>query len=64
MKMIKQAVLAALVASTTAHKMVHPFKLGDEVIDFEEVPTLPDPVSYEVEMKKDQQTIEEMQEEL
>ena len=37
-----------------AHKQTHPFKIGDEVIDFDEVPNLPEPVSYEVEMKKDQ----------
>ena len=37
-----------------------PFKLGEETIDFNETPDLPDPVSYEVEMKKDLQTIDEM----
>ena len=62
--MIKQTALAMVLASAMAHKATHPFKIGDEVIDFEEIPSLPDPVSYEVEMKKDQQTIAEMKGEL
>ena len=61
--------LAASLASTLMAMQSHtvtkrPFKLGEEVIDFDEIPSLPDPVSYEVEMNKDQKTIEEMKDEL
>ena len=62
---MKSIYLAASLATTLSAMQSHsltkrPFKIGEEMIDFNEIPELPDPVSYEVEMKKDQNTIEEM----
>jgi len=55
------ASLAASLHAMNSHANTkRPFKLGEEVIDFNEIPDLPDPISYEVEMNKDQKTIEEM----
>ena len=55
---MKSIFLAASLATTLNAMQSHtvtkrPFKLGEETIDFNEIPELPDPVSYEVEMNKD-----------
>ena len=61
--------LASTIQATGLHSHTHTasvraFKIGEETIDFNEIPDLPDPVSYEVEMKKDEKTVEEMKDEL
>ena len=61
---LASSISAARLGSHSVTGSVRAFKIGEETIDFNEIPDLPDPVSYEVEMKKDEKTVEEMQDEL
>ena len=72
MKISIKTMVAALLLSiidkqfAVAHQVrrSRPFKIGESEIDFDEVPELPDPITYSTEMVEDENILAEAKKEL
>ena len=69
MKVIIKTTMAAMLLlisdqQISAHQIRRSFKIGESEIDFDEVPELPDPITYSTEMVEDEKILAEAQKEL